>query len=74
MRSLGSRRIIAEPIADSANCATLHVAREVVGVSTNKHFQILLRNVLNKPVQMPKRMTVTHITECVELLIELTLL
>lgn len=61
VKSFGFRRKYIEPINDSANRAPLHEAREKVDLIPYKPFYILLAIVLNKPVHVPKRMTVVHV-------------
>lgn len=63
VKSTGSKRKVFEAVYYNANRASLQVEREVVDVTSNKYFHILLTNVSNKPVYVPKRVLAAHVTD-----------
>lgn len=68
VKSTGLGRIVMKPTDDKATRASLHAARRAAGVSWNQIFLILLTNVSNQPVHLPKRTSVGNVTNSLGLI------
>lgn len=66
MKSISSGRIVIEPTDESANGASLHVARKMADVILNDFFPILLTNMSIKLLHLPKCMIVAHVTDSLD--------